>query len=290
VSSILSKKVAEGIDALVLDVKFGRGAFMTTEDDAGRLARELTRVGALMGVETAAFLTDMDRPLGVAVGNAVEVESALMCLRGNGPQDVMELVFTLGAAMLALGKPGDTWQTYREAIAAAVSGGRGLETFRALVAAQGGDVSVVDDPGKLTRAPVATPVAADRSGFVADVNPRALGEAVLDLGGGRRRAEDAVDPAVGIRLLRRYGDRIKAGEDLAVVASRDADTGKRIAETTVRGAFRIAEEPPVERALIRGLVTENGIVPWTGGETWDHEAGAAGSRAGIGSAGKSSHD
>jgi pyrimidine-nucleoside phosphorylase len=280
VSSILSKKVAEGIDALVLDVKFGRGAFMGTEEDAERLARELTRVGGIMGLTAAAFLTDMDRPLGTAVGNALEVASALECLRGNGPQDVMELVLTLGAAMLCLGKPGNTWQNSWKEIADAVSGGRALAAFRDLVAAQGGDASVVDDPGSLPQAPVAVPVAAERSGFVADVNPRVLGEAVVELGGGRRRAEDAVDPAVGIRLLRRCGDRVAAGEDLAVVLARDADTGKHIAETTARGAFRVAEEPPPERALIRGLVTGNGSVPWAGGETWDREAGAAAGGAG----------
>jgi pyrimidine-nucleoside phosphorylase len=273
VSSILSKKVAEGMDALVLDVKFGRGAFMKTEKDAGDLARELTRVGGLMGKETVAFITDMDIPLGDAVGNALEVASAISCLRGQGPQDVMEIVLTLGAAMLGLGKPGANWQNYREQIEAAVSGGSGLDRLRALIEAQGGDPSVVDDPARLPRAPVAVPVAASRPGFVVDVDPRALGEAVLERGGGRRRAGDAIDPAVGVRLLRRYGARVEAGDVLALVHARGEAEGKRIADERVRESYRLGGEPPPARALVRSLVTGDGIVPWVGGETWNRERG-----------------
>ncbi len=268
VSSILCKKVAEGIDALVLDVKCGRGAFMKTEPDALRLAGELTRVGTLMGKEVVAFVTDMDVPLGTAVGNTVEVKVALECLRGSGPGDLMELVTTLGAAMLLLGKRAANWEEASEAVAAAVAGGTGLARFRAMVKAQGGDPGAVDDPERLPRAAVREPVPAPASGYVTDVEPFGLGEAVVELGGGRRRAEDAVDPSVGVLLSRRYGDRVERGEPLAEVLAADEATAKRVASEFVAKAYRVGPEPPPPRTLIKYLVTAGGPAPWRGGETW----------------------
>lgn len=267
VSSILSKKVAEGIGALVLDVKCGRGAFMTSEEDALRLAGELARVGALLGLEVVAFVTDMDAPLGTAVGNAVEMRSALECLRGRGPDDVMELVGVLGTAMLCLGR-GGVWEENAARLRGVLEDGSGLARFRAMIEGQGGDPGVVDVPERLPRASVRVTVTSPEAGWVQDLEPRALGEAVVDLGGGRRRAEDPVDPGVGLELLRRRGDRVEAGEPLAVVLASDRATGERVARERVAGAYHLGPEPPAARPLVRRLVTAAGSVPWRGASSW----------------------
>ena len=269
VSSILSKKVAEGIDALVLDVKCGRGAFMKTEEDALHLADELTRAGTLMGLRVAAFVTDMDLPLGVALGNAVEVKSALDCLRGEGPADIMELVDTLGSAMLCLGGKAPDWNAARRELTRVRENGSGLDRFRAMVEAQGGDARVVDDPGRLPQAPARVTVPASEAGFVADIEPFALGQAVVALGGGRRRAEDRVDPAVGILIHKRYGERVERGEALAEVLAADEAQAAQVAAEGVAGAFRVESQEPAPRVLIKHLVTGEGRWSWNGAETWD---------------------
>jgi pyrimidine-nucleoside phosphorylase len=241
---------------------------MKTEEDALALAGELARVGNLMGKRTAAFVTDMDVPLGRAMGNAIEVVSALDCLACRGPQDVMELVVTLGTAMLGLGKPGSNWQNNRDAIEEAVASGSGLERFRAMIEAQGGDPSVVDDPRRLPRAPVEVPVLASAEGYVTDLEPRRLGLAVVELGGGRRRAEDAVDHGVGIELLKVLGDPVGAGDTLAVILARTRSEGERVAEGWVRDAYRVGSEAPPSRSRVRYLVTEDGAREWLGPEAW----------------------
>lgn len=286
VSSILSKKVAEGIDALVLDVKCGRGAFMKTEEDALRLAGELTRVGTLMGKRVVAFITDMDLPLGSAVGNAVEVRSALEILDGDGPADITELVSTLGAAMLLLGEKAGTWSEAEARIAALVADGSGRERFRAMVEAQGGDGGVVGDPSRLPAAKVEVPVPAPSPGFVVDIDPFAVGEAVVELGGGRRKAEDEVDPSVGVLLDRRYGDRVERGDVLARVLASSEASGKRAAERLVGGAYRVEAAAPPSRTLIRHLVTADGASPWKGGATWDSRNGKGGSPGAGGAGGR----
>ncbi len=268
VSSILSKKVAEGIDALVLDVKCGRGAFMKTEEDALRLAEELTRVGTLMGKRVAAFVTDMDVPLGTAAGNAVEVKVALDCLSGKGPADLTELVNTLGAAMLLLGGKAGSWGDAWADMERAATDGSGLDRFEAMVKAQGGDPRVVRDPSLLPVAPVRIEIPAPEAGYVTDVDPYLIGEAVVELGGGRRRAEDSVDPSVGVLLNRRYGDRVEAGEALATVLAASDSVGSRVAREFVAKAFRIGDEPPVARNLIKHLVTSEGRQTWWGGDSW----------------------
>jgi pyrimidine-nucleoside phosphorylase len=273
VSSILSKKVAEGIDALVLDVKCGRGAFMKTEEDALNLAGELTRVGTLMGKRVVAFITDMDLPLGSAVGNAVEVRSALEVLAGKGPEDVVEVVNTLGSAMLLLGGKAGSWAEAEARIATAAADGSGRERFRAMVEAQGGDGRVVEDPSRLPAARVEVSVPAAAGGFVTDVDPFAIGEAVVELGGGRRKAEDRVDPSVGILLDKRYGDRVERGDVLARVLASSEASGERAAEGLVGRAYRVEATAPAPRTLIKHLVTADGSTPWRGGATWDSRNG-----------------
>ncbi len=275
VSSILSKKAAEGIDALVLDVKCGRGAFMKTEEDALHLAGELTRVGTIMGLRVAAFVTDMDLPLGNAVGNAVEVRTSLDCLRGEGPPDQMELVETLGSAMLCLGGKAADWDAARREMDRVREDGSGLDRFRAMVEAQGGDAAVVDDPERLPQAPARVDVPAPDSGYVADIEPFALGQAVVALGGGRRRAEDEVDPSVGILIRKRYGDRVERGDVLAEVLAADESQARQVAAEGVTSAFRVEASEPEPRTLIKHLVTADGRWPWNGAKTWD-ESGAGG--------------
>jgi pyrimidine-nucleoside phosphorylase len=282
VSSILSKKAAAGLDALVLDVKFGRGAFMKREEDALVLAHELVRVGRLLGLGTVAFVTDMDVPLGRAVGNGVEVESALACLSGRGPEDVMELVATLGTAMLCLGRPGAGWAESRVRLEQAVADGSGRDRFRTMVREQGGDAGVVEDPRRLPQAPASLPVVSPRDGWVTDLDPAALGRAVIELGGGRRRAGDAIDPAVGILLERRPGERATRGEALAVVRGHTLPEAERVARDLVAPAFTLGAEPPRPRALVRSLVTEHGARPWAGPRTWEECVGPAGAGANAG--------
>ena len=270
VSSILSKKVAAGVDVLVLDVKFGRGAFMTTEDRALELARELTRVSALLGKQAVAFITDMDQPLGNAVGNSLELRSAIECLKGRGPMDVMELVWTLGTAMVGLGKPGKSWQDCRNMMEEAVSSGEGLRRFRAMVSEQGGDPLQVDHPERLPVAGLEFPVMAEKAGFVVDVAPNLLGEGVVELGGGRLRAEDPLDPSVGILLHKKYGNPVSEADVLATVVAADRDRGKRVAEKFVAMAYTIEPKAPPSRVLIKYLVTPEGVMAWHGPSSWPY--------------------
>jgi pyrimidine-nucleoside phosphorylase/thymidine phosphorylase len=215
--SIMSKKLAEGIDALVLDVKVGGGAFMKTLDDARRLARTLVAIGRGMGKRVTALLTDMSQPLGRAVGNALEVEESIAILRGGGPADVRELTVQLGAEMLLLGGVAPTLTEGRGAIEAAIADGRGLARFRAIVEAQGGDPRAVDDPSRLPRAPRLVDVPAAAAGRVEAIDAEAVGLAAMALGAGRAKVEDRVDPAAGIVVRKRLGDRVERGEPLCTL-------------------------------------------------------------------------
>ncbi|NNF06015.1 MAG: thymidine phosphorylase [Candidatus Eisenbacteria bacterium] len=271
VSSILSKKVAEGIDGLVLDVKCGRGAFMKNEEDALALAQELTRVGNLMGKNVRAFITNMDTPLGNAIGNALEVEVAIACLKGNGPTDTMELVSTLGQAMICLADKAATWEESEALFQKALQSGEGWNAFVSMVKLQGGDVSMVENPNTLPGAPVHKDVLAANAGFVTDIDPFGVGEAVVALGGGRQKAEDSIHPGVGVRLHRKVGESCEAGESLATVLAKDEETAKQ-ASARVEGAIKTGSEAPPEEKLVRYLVTADGYEPWLGAKTWDSQS------------------
>jgi pyrimidine-nucleoside phosphorylase len=249
VSSILSKKVAEGTDALVMDVKFGRGAFMPHAAEAGQLGRELARVGRLLGLDVRIFLTDMDRPLGRKIGNALEIAESVELLTGGGPSDLREITVALGGAMLVLGGKADDDVEGRRRIEQAIADRTGLERFRHLIQAQGGDPSILDDPTRLPRAPIIEEVTAEADGFITDLDPRILGEAIIDLGGGRRRVEDTVDPAVGFDLARTLGDAVRRGEPLATIHAADREAFAA-AEAGLRRAFRIGPQPSLHRPLI----------------------------------------
>jgi pyrimidine-nucleoside phosphorylase/thymidine phosphorylase len=215
-ASILSKKLAEGIDALVLDVKCGDGAFMSRIEDARALAASMTTIGRALGKPVQAILTSMDVPLGRMVGNALEVRESVDCLKGEGPADLMEVSLELAAEMLLLGGVATSRDQALDRCRRAIADGSALERFRRVVAAQGGDPRVCDEPEKiLPRAACVELVRAERSGSVHALKAWAVGQASMILGAGRRTAEDAIDPAAGIVLHRTVGDRVAAGDVLA---------------------------------------------------------------------------
>jgi pyrimidine-nucleoside phosphorylase len=239
-ASILSKKIAEGADALVLDVKTGSGAFMPDQARALELARTMIAIGKGMGKRIVALITDMSQPLGFAVGNALEVRESIQGLSGEGPKDLMDLVYALGAEMLVLGgKAGDSEQG-KGKLLEAVQSGKALETFRRLVEAQGGDARVVDDQNLLPRASLQLPVPASKEGLIAGMNCLEIGLASVALGAGRLRLEDKIDPGVGLVFQMKAGDRVKAGEPIAIVHANDRGKGEACVQR-VAGAVTIAD-------------------------------------------------
>ncbi|MEP7123963.1 MAG: thymidine phosphorylase [Byssovorax sp.] len=249
VASILSKKLAEGIDALVLDVKVGRGAFMKTEADARALAEALVRVGSAAGKQVTALLTDMSAPLGRTVGNAIETREAIDVLHGRGPADLIECTLALGAEMLRLGRVATTEQQARAALKKAIAGGAAARTMERMIEAQGGDPRVVEDTGLLPSAAVKVGILAERSGFVHGIDPLEIGLAAVAMGAGRTRADQAVDPVVGIELEVTRGDAIEAGAPLAHLHVRHADDADKVL-ARVRAAFQIGAERVAPPALV----------------------------------------
>lgn len=251
--SILSKKLAEGIDALVLDVKFGRGAFMKTLPEAQRLAEALVSVGRAGGKRVRAVLTAMEEPLGRAVGNALEVAESVACLRGEGPADVMEVTRVLGAHMLVLGGVARDEGEAREKLDRVVRDGSALRKLREIVAAQDGDPAVIDDPGRLPQAKHRLAVRADTAGVVHAVDAMDVALAALGLGAGRARAEDRIDPAVGVSDLVKVGETVGAGGVLAVVHANDA-TAAAVAGEKLRAAIRLGPGPATPVPLVAGVI------------------------------------
>jgi pyrimidine-nucleoside phosphorylase/thymidine phosphorylase len=247
VSSILSKKFASGTRRVVFDVKTGAGAFMREPERARALARALLEVTQALGNEGAALITDMEQPLGLAIGNALEVAESVEVLRGGGPADVRELTMRLAGEMLALAGLAPDVAAGEEAARRAVIEGRALARFREVVEAQGGDPAAVDDPRRLPRAPRTLEVPSPRDGFVAALDAYAVGETVVRMGGGRLRKEEDVDPAVGIVLAKKTGDGVRAGEPLAVLHVRDDG---RAAAASLLAGYRIGARAPAPRPLV----------------------------------------
>lgn len=250
-SSILAKKLAEGIDGLVMDIKTGRAAFLPDPADARLLMESLVAVGRAAGLRMAALLTDMDHPLGLALGNVLEVREVLLALDGHCPDDLREVTLALGAEMLVLGGMAADTATARATLERLWRDGVARQVFRHNLELQGGDARVLDEPDRLGRAAVTLPVSAGTTGYVVDVDPRALGEVVVDLGGGRRQPGDAIDPQVGIVLEKVLGDPVRPGETLALV---HADSQ----QSAVAAAARVAAAMPIgaERRRRRPLVQE----------------------------------
>ncbi|MDH3706790.1 MAG: thymidine phosphorylase, partial [Acidimicrobiia bacterium] len=222
-SSIMSKKLAEDLDGLVLDVKVGGGAFMTELEDARALARTMIGIGAAEQTPVVALLTAMDQPLGAEVGNASEMAESIAVLRGEGPDDLTELTLALGTEMLLLAGVADTPDTARQRLVDAVASGAALDALARVVEAQGGDPRVVADPSLLPRAPHQHELTATDAGTVTRCDARAVGVAAMRLGAGRERKEDDIDPAVGITVLAKVGDPVETGDPLAVLHHRDDD-------------------------------------------------------------------
>lgn len=240
VGSIISKKVAGGADAIVLDVKVGSGAFMKTEDDARALAAELARVGELLGRTVVCVLTDMDQPLGRAVGNSLEVREAVLTLRGEGPADLTELCLVLGAKMLVLGGIAEDERVGRDLLLDSIASGQALTTFRAWVNAQGGDERVADDLSLLPIGAHTRVVLARDAGWVSGFDAEGVGRAAMVLGAGRARKEDAIDPGAGLELEVKTGDRVETGDVLGTLYTSDAARLDE-AEERLREAIHIGD-------------------------------------------------
>lgn len=242
-ASIMSKKLAEGIDALVLDVKCGNGAFMKTRADARWLAQTMIRAGQSNGVRTEALLTNMDAPLGFAVGNAIEVIECIEVLKGRGPADLEELSVLLAAHMVRLAGLAATEAEAEAKVRKALSSGQGVEKFRQIIAQQGGNPKIVDDYRLMPLAPKHRLLCSDRAGYVNELAAEPIGRAAMLLGAGRQKAEDAVLPGVGVALRVNIGDPINAGETFAeLFACDDADLAT--AADLVKSAFRVGDAKP----------------------------------------------
>jgi pyrimidine-nucleoside phosphorylase len=254
-ASIMSKKLAEGIDALVLDVKCGGGAFMKTEAEARELAGMMVAIGNAMGKPTRALLTRMDEPLGHAVGNAVEVTESIACLRGAGPADLMEVTFALGVEMLLLAGAARDEAEARARLASVIADGSALEKFREIVTAQGGDARVVDAPDDVMRpARLRREVRTVSDGYVQSVAALDVALAALHLGAGRTRAEDPVDHAVGFTCLIKVGARVTRGDLLAVIHANDETKAEQTHQKLLH-AIVIGENTPPRLPLVLGLVS-----------------------------------
>jgi pyrimidine-nucleoside phosphorylase len=256
-ASIMSKKLAEGLHGLVLDVKRGSGAFLEDLEQALALAKLMIALGEEHECPVVALVTAMDRPLGRACGNALELEEAIHALEGEGPPDLMKVTFALGAELLVLAGATATADQAHRRMEVAVSSGKALAKFIEIVRAQGGDVSVIDQPSRLPQARACELYTAPDDGVIAQIEPRAIGRGVIALGGGRRRAEDAIDPSVGFVISARPGDVVHRGEPIATILARD-EAGIAAGMAALREAIVIADEADHPLPLISHRVTRDG--------------------------------
>jgi pyrimidine-nucleoside phosphorylase len=248
-ASIMSKKLAEGIDALVLDVKTGSGAFMKSEKDAAYLADLMVETGERMGKQVVALITDMDQPLGCMIGNALEVVEVVDVLRGAGPEDLRQLCLELAGWMLHLGGVSGNVAEGKKQSEKLIASGKALDRFRQMVELQGGDPRTIDDPKKLPQAQHRMIVSSPKSGYLSFLQCEQVGTACVILGGGRERKEDSVDPAVGIVLHKKVGDAVSAGEPLATIHYNDESRATR-ARQLLEQSYRIADSPASEKRLL----------------------------------------
>jgi len=248
-ASIMSKKLAEGIDGLVLDVKTGDGAFMERLDDSRALARSMVEIGKSLGKRMRALITRMDQPLGRAVGNAVEVAECVACLKGEGPADLTDLSLELAAEMVVMGERAGTLDEARALCRKAVADGSALDRFRRLVAAQGGDPRALDDPGRLPQPKNRIEVRSPRGGFAAALAARPVGHATMLLGAGRARVDSTIDPAVGVILHKKVGDPVAPGEPLCTVLVNDPANREAVV-SMIRDAYTIGDAPVTPPDLI----------------------------------------
>ena len=251
-SSIMSKKLAAGADAIVLDVKTGSGAFMKKEKDAFALAEEMVKIGKGAGKTVIAVISDMDEPLGFAVGNALEVKEAIETLKGNGPEDFTELCLTLGSWMLMAGKRADSEEEARQMLKEVIANGKALEKLARFVEAQGGNKEAVYHPELLPKAKNITPLLAEEEGYISQIVCDEVGICSLLLGGGRETKESVIDLSVGIVLQKKVGDYVKKGDVLAYLHSND-DKKEEQARTRLKRAYSFSKDPVEKQLLIKGI-------------------------------------
>jgi pyrimidine-nucleoside phosphorylase len=252
-SSVMSKKIAAGSQAILLDVKTGEGAFMKTIEDARELARLMVSIGVLSGLKVVALLSDMNQPLGEAVGNALELKEAIATLHGKGPQDFREHCLVAASHMLVLGRKVADLEAGRKMAEQALAEGRAWENFRTLVRVQGGDVSYIDQPEKLAQAKLVEALTAPNNGYLKEVNAQVVGETSVELGAGRARKEDTIDHAVGILVHHKVGDHLTKGESVFTVHANDASK-MRLAMERLPGALKWSDTPCEALPLFYGVV------------------------------------
>lgn len=252
-SSIMSKKIASGADAIVLDVKVGDGAFMKTPEEAKELATEMVEIGKSVGRQTIGVISDMDQPLGYAIGNALEVKEAIELLKGNGPKDLVELTLTLGSYMLVCAKKAETFEEGRRLLEENIKNGKGLAKLKEFVKAQGGDESYVDDLEKLPKARYIVEVKAEESGVINKIHAEKFGLIAMELGAGRETKESIIDLAVGIVLNKKRGDKVEVGDVLAYIHSNDEKNIEK-AKRDIIANIEISETLNREIPLIYDIV------------------------------------
>ncbi|NCE77522.1 pyrimidine-nucleoside phosphorylase [Turicibacter sp. TS3] len=251
-SSIMSKKIAAGADAIVLDVKFGAGAFMKTLEDAKQLAQAMVEIGRDAQRQTVAFLTDMNQPLGLAIGNALEVKEAIETLKGHGPKDLEELVLQLASQMVVLAKKAPDVETAYEQLKEKLHRGEAFNKFKEFVQAQGGDVAQIENPDLLPKADSIIPVKASQSGYVHQIDALSIGLAAMKLGAGRATKDDMIDMAVGVVLDKKVGDSVGEGDVLAYIHANRVDNEEAI--SYIQKAYCICKDPVCPPTLIYDVI------------------------------------
>ena len=252
-ASIMSKKLAAGAHAILLDVKTGSGAFMKTPEEALALAKVMVDIGQGLGHPTAALITDMDQPLGYAIGNALEVKEAIKTLQGKGPDDLTELCLTIGAHLLVLAKKTTNEEEAYQELKGLLHSGEAIDKLAQLIEAQGGNPQVVEDFDLLPKAPVLLPVVSDREGYVDKIDCYQVGHTAMLLGAGRATKEDRIDPAVGIQLCKKIGDYVNKGDLLAYIHAAQHEQGIR-AKQAVLEAYRLSDHQPTKPPLVHSVL------------------------------------
>jgi pyrimidine-nucleoside phosphorylase len=252
-SSIMSKKIAAGATGVILDVKAGRGAFMKTVDDARELAEAMRDIGRGIGLQVRAVISDMDQPLGWAVGNALEVNEAVATLKGEGPEDLLEVALALGGHLLHMAGRADSPEEGGRILRQLLDLGAGLHKFREFVVAQGGDPGFIDDPKLLPQAPVRHEVAAGEDGYIASIDAEAIGRASVTIGAGRATKEVKIDHSVGFVLHAKVGQQVGRGRALATIHTATEEAASGI-ESEIRGAFTLSDRPVPQPPAIREIV------------------------------------
>lgn len=253
-SSIMSKKLAAGADAILLDVKTGSGAFMKEESDAMQLAKEMVEIGKSAGRKMTAVITNMDEPLGMAVGNILEVKEAIDTLKGNGPDDFVELIETLASHMLILGGAVKDFDEGLMRVRESIQSGKALDKFKQFVAAQGGDTKYIDHPELFEQADIIEEIRSEQDGFVGSIDAQEMGICSLILGGGRETKESVIDPTVGLVFSKKVADPVKKGDVLATIYGNDEEKVKR-AVLHFKENYHIIEEKPTKPIMIREVLS-----------------------------------